>query len=175
MTFNLFNKDPQRYVPVNNGNCPVAQLDRRATQPGDPRYGVLYQGRLFLCASDADRKRFLQEPVRYAAIDVAENGFCPHCLAENGLLVRGDPRYDLSREGRRIGSRIPPTAMLSYPPRPNRRQPHGNDALSRHPEARLPWSTKGVILGLLGQGLQKATAKPRSAIVFGAAGVTPKL
>ena len=101
VTFNLFNKDPQRYVPVNNGNCPVAQLDRRVTQPGDPKYGVLYQERLYLCASDADRKRFLQEPVRYAAVDVAENGFCPHCLAENGLLVRGDPRYDLSRQGRR--------------------------------------------------------------------------
>ena len=101
LTFNLFSKDPQRYVPVNNGNCPVAQLDRNTMHPGDPKFGVLYQGRLFLCASDADRKRFLQEPVRYAAVDVAESGFCPHCLAQNGLLVRGDPRYDLSREGRR--------------------------------------------------------------------------
>ena len=101
VTFNLFSRDPQRYVPVNNGNCPVAQLDRGTMHPGDPKYGVLYQGRLFLCASDSDRKRFLQEPVRYAAVDVAENGFCPHCLAQNGLLVRGDPRYDLSREGRR--------------------------------------------------------------------------
>ena len=101
LTFNLFSKDPQRYVPVNNGNCPVAQLDRGTAHPGDPKYGVLYQGRLFLCASDSDRKRFLQEPVRYAAVDVAENGFCPHCLAQNGLLVRGDPRYDLSHEGRR--------------------------------------------------------------------------
>ncbi len=101
LTFNLFSKDPQRYVPVNNGNCPVAQLDRHTMHPGDPKYGVLYQGRLFLCASDSDRKRFLEEPVRYAAVDVAENGFCPHCLAQDGLLVRGDPRYDLSREGRR--------------------------------------------------------------------------
>ena len=101
LTFNLFNRDPQRYVPVNNGNCPVTQLDRGTVHPGDPKYGVLYQGRLFLCASDSDRKRFLEEPVRYAAVNVAENGFCPHCLAQNGLLVRGDPRYDLSREGRR--------------------------------------------------------------------------
>ncbi len=101
LTFNLFSKDPQRYVPVNDGNCPVAELDRNTMHPGDPKFGVLYQGRLFLCASDSDRKRFLQEPVRYAAVDVAESGFCPHCLAQNGLLVRGDPRFDLSREGRR--------------------------------------------------------------------------
>jgi YHS domain-containing protein/thiol-disulfide isomerase/thioredoxin len=101
LTFNLFSKDPQRYVPVNDGYCPVAQLDRGTRHCGDPKYGVLYEGRLFLCASDSDRKRFLQEPGRYGAVDVAENGFCPHCLAQNGLLVRGDPRYDLAREGRR--------------------------------------------------------------------------
>ncbi len=101
LTFNLFSKDPQRYVPANQGNCPVAQLDRGTMLPGDARYGVLYQGRLFLCASDSDRQQFLKEPVRYAAIDVAENGFCPHCLTQDGLLVRGDPRFDLSHQGKR--------------------------------------------------------------------------
>jgi hypothetical protein len=101
MTLNLFNRDPQRYVPVNGGNCPVAQLDRGTMRPGDPNYGVLYQDRLYLCSSDADRKRFLEDPARYAAIDVAEQGFCPHCLAENGLLVRGDAALELAREGRR--------------------------------------------------------------------------
>ena len=66
-----------------------------------PRYGVLFQNRLFLCATDADRRRFLEQPARYAAIDVAEQGFCPHCLSQNGVLVRGDPRIELNREGRR--------------------------------------------------------------------------
>jgi YHS domain-containing protein len=101
VTFNLFRGDPERYVPVNQGNCPVSQLDRKTAQPGDPRYGVLFQNRLFLCATDADRRRFLEQPARYAAIDVAEQGFCPHCLSQSGVLVRGDPRIELSREGRR--------------------------------------------------------------------------
>ena len=101
LTFNLFRRDPERYVPVNNGNCPVVQIERGVREPGDPRYGALYQGRLFLCASDADRKRFLAEPARYAVVDVAEQGFCPHCLAQDGTLVRGDPQYDLNRNGRR--------------------------------------------------------------------------
>jgi YHS domain-containing protein len=101
LTFNLFSRDPQRYVPVNHGNCPVAQLDRGKTQPGNPKYGVLYHGRLFLCASDSNRRRFLQEPVRYAEVDLADDGFCPHCLAQSGLVVRGDPRCDLSEQGRR--------------------------------------------------------------------------
>jgi YHS domain-containing protein len=101
VTFNLFRRDPERYVPVNQGNCPVSQVDRKAEQPGDPRYGVLFQNRLFLCATDADRRRFLEQPARYAAIDVAEQGFCPHCITQTGVLVRGDPRIELNREGRR--------------------------------------------------------------------------
>ncbi len=101
ITFNLFRGDPARYVPVNRGFCPVAQLDRSDRQAGDPRYGVLFQGRLYLCATLEDRRTFLEEPARYAAIDVAERGHCPHCLASEGRLVPGDPRYDLDRDGRR--------------------------------------------------------------------------
>ena len=62
---------------------------------------MLYQGRLFLCASEDARRRFLDEPERYAMVDVAEQGFCPHCLGETGLLVRGDPRYTVTRDGLR--------------------------------------------------------------------------
>jgi YHS domain-containing protein len=101
LTFNLFRRDPERYVPVNDGNCPVAQVDRGMMRPGDPRFGALYQGRLFLCATAADRKRFLEEPARYAVVDVAERGYCPHCLEQVGVLIRGDPRFDLTRGGRR--------------------------------------------------------------------------
>jgi YHS domain-containing protein len=98
---NLFRKDPERYIPVNGGQCPVAQTDRQKPQAGDPRWGVLYEGRLFLCATEEDRKRFLNTPERYATVDVAEQGFCPHCLGESGLLVRGNPRYGAVREGRK--------------------------------------------------------------------------
>ena len=99
---NLFRKDPDRYVPMNRGDCPVSQVDRGAVRAGDPRWGVLYQGRLFLCASDEARRRFLEAPERYAMVNVAEQGFCPHCLSAAGLLVRGDPKYELSRDGRRF-------------------------------------------------------------------------
>ncbi|MDR3618124.1 MAG: thioredoxin family protein [Paludisphaera borealis] len=101
VTFNRFRRDPERYVPVNDGLCPVKQLDENKSAAGDPRFGVLFQGRLYLCASKAERQRFLQEPARYAAVGVAEKGFCPHCLVESGEFVRGDPRYSLTQEGRR--------------------------------------------------------------------------
>ena len=101
LTFNLFRRDPERFVPVNNGNCPVTQVELGKRQPGNPKFGVLYQGRLYLCATDADRKQFFSSPDRYAAVDVAEQGLCPHCLAESGERIPGDPRYDLTRDGRR--------------------------------------------------------------------------
>ncbi len=97
----LFRKDPQRYIPVNRGDCPVSQVDGGVVRPGDPRWGALYQGRLFLCASQEARQRFLNDPQRYALVDVAEQGFCLHCLNETGLLVPGDPKYEITRAGQR--------------------------------------------------------------------------
>ena len=88
ITFNLFRREPERYVPVNEGNCPVRQLDQNEAVAGEPRWGVLYQGRLYLLRLKTDRLRFVQEPSRYAAVGVEEKGFCPHCIAENGVLVR---------------------------------------------------------------------------------------
>jgi hypothetical protein len=32
---------------------------------------------------------------------VVDRGFCPHCWARDGLLVRGVPRYSLTRSGGR--------------------------------------------------------------------------
>ncbi|AMV39448.1 thioredoxin family protein [Planctomyces sp. SH-PL62] len=100
VTFNLFRRDPDRYVPANNGRCPVEQLDQGKEAPGDPRFGALYKGRLYLCASKQDRLRFVGDPDRYATVGVEEQGNCPHCLAEAGVLVPGDPRYSLTMAGR---------------------------------------------------------------------------
>ena len=97
----LFREQPDRFLPANNGACPVTQLDQGGSHPGDPRWGILYQSHLFLFASDLARHRFLQEPDRYAMVDVAEQGFCIHCIRESGLLVRGDPHHEIAREGRR--------------------------------------------------------------------------
>src|SRR5262245_11975543 len=76
LTFNVFRRDPERYVPVNGGYCPVARIERGEQKAGDPKFGVLYQGRLFLCGADSERQKFLRQPARYAVVDVAEGGFC---------------------------------------------------------------------------------------------------
>ncbi len=58
----LFRKEPHRYVPLNGGSCPVTQLDKGTARPGDPKWGVLYRDQLFLCATEAERRLFLNEP-----------------------------------------------------------------------------------------------------------------
>lgn len=100
-SLDAFRRNPDRFLPVNHGDCPVRRLDQSELVVGDPRWGVLYQGHLYLCASETEQLQFVGNPDRYAAVDVEHGGFCPHCIAENGALVHGDPRWDLAREGRR--------------------------------------------------------------------------
>jgi YHS domain-containing protein len=98
----LFRNEPDIYVPANNGSCPVSQLERGKAVPGDPRWGILYNKHLFLFANEGNRLRFVNDPHRYSMVDVAEQGFCMHCIRETGVLVRGDPGHELARDGRRF-------------------------------------------------------------------------
>ncbi len=69
-----FRQNRQRYVPWGGGTCPVTQLEQGISTPGDPRWGILYAGRLFLCASEDERRRFFANPDPYAAQRVARAG-----------------------------------------------------------------------------------------------------
>jgi YHS domain-containing protein len=94
-----FREEPDRYVPVINGSCPVNQMDRGRARDGNPKWGALYNNHLFLCASEQDRRQFLENPDHYAMVDVAEQGFCAHCIRESGLIVRGDRSHEVARHG----------------------------------------------------------------------------
>jgi hemin uptake protein HemP len=97
----LFRREPHRYVPSNGGSCPVSQVEKGTARPGNPKWGVLFQDHLFLCATEEDRRLFLQNPDRYSIVDVAEQGFCAHCIEQSGLLVRGDSGVEITRDGLR--------------------------------------------------------------------------
>ena len=98
-TCNLFRAEPDRYIPANHGMCPVSQVEQSKALPGNPQWGILYNGHLFLFSSEENRRQFVKQPDRYAMVDVAEQGFCIHCIRETGLLVRGNPRHELARSG----------------------------------------------------------------------------
>lgn len=100
-TRDAFRKDPAAYLPADEGRCPVHRVDGKEAVVGDPGRGVLYRGRLYLCADEEARAKFAADPERYANRDVADRGFCPHCLAKDGEHVRGLPRFSASHAGRR--------------------------------------------------------------------------
>ncbi len=64
-----FREAPERYVPANDGACPVEQVDKKTAKPGSPQWGVLYRGRLYLCSSAENRRLFFNEPDRYTVVD----------------------------------------------------------------------------------------------------------
>lgn len=96
-----FLKEPEKFLPCNRGRCVVSLVDRGAYVPGDPRFGVYYRGRLYLCADAAARGRFAADPSRYADADLGDAGHCPHCRTLAGRLVRGLPQFSAIHQGRR--------------------------------------------------------------------------
>ncbi len=68
-----FLANPDRYAPALSGDDPVLALDRGSSTPGQRRYGVTYESRMYLFATPETRAAFTADPGRYAArILVAE-------------------------------------------------------------------------------------------------------
>jgi len=74
-----FRQSPGSFAPVNDGRSPVSQVDQGDFLVGDPRWGVVYGGHLFLFRDGAERDRFAKDPERYAHVDASERFACPHC------------------------------------------------------------------------------------------------
>jgi YHS domain-containing protein len=90
-----FRKKPDAFAPANDGRCPVSQVDKGDFQPGDPRWGVVYGGHLFLFKDAGQRERFVKDPERYAHLDLADRGACPHAWTRAALYRRPPSRFTL--------------------------------------------------------------------------------
>lgn len=62
-----FLSNPDHYSPAISGQDVVMALDQGQTVDGHRQYGVQYQGRTYLFASDSSRRAFSQNPKHYAA------------------------------------------------------------------------------------------------------------
>ena len=88
-----FLRKPESFAPVNGGRCPVSQVDRGDFASGDPRWGVVYHGHLYLFRDVADRDRFAKDPERYARLDHSVRSTCPHCREQAPLARRISSRF----------------------------------------------------------------------------------
>jgi protein disulfide-isomerase len=69
-----FQSNPDRFSPANSCLDPVADLDSHQRVEGQRRFGVRFEGRMYLFASEANRNAFQQNAKRYsAAVLQAEN------------------------------------------------------------------------------------------------------
>lgn len=93
-----FRTRPDSFAPANDGRCPVSQVDRGDFHKGDPRWGVVYNGHLFLFKDGSERDRFVKDPERYANVDLAERTSCPHCRARTSLASRLPRRFSAAAQ-----------------------------------------------------------------------------
>jgi YHS domain-containing protein len=81
-----FLADPDRYAPALSGDDPVAAFDSGTALPGERRYGVTYQQRIYLFASPESRATFAANPQRYTSrVQVAEQ---PANVGDGGTVLR---------------------------------------------------------------------------------------
>ena len=70
-----FLADPDRYAPALSGDDPVLAFEQGKSMPGQRRYGVVCQSRMYLFASPATRDAFAANPDKYAGrVAMAEQG-----------------------------------------------------------------------------------------------------
>ncbi len=68
-----FLANPDRYAPALSGDDPVLAFESARSTPGQRRYGVTYQSRIYLFATPESRTRFTTDPGRYTArVAIAE-------------------------------------------------------------------------------------------------------
>jgi YHS domain-containing protein len=73
-----FLADPDRYAPALSGDDAVVAFDSGKSVPGQRRYGVTYQSRMYLFSSPETRTTFSANPERYVArVTIAENPASP--------------------------------------------------------------------------------------------------
>jgi YHS domain-containing protein len=62
-----FLADPDRYAPALSGDDPVLAFESGTSTPGQRRYGVTYQSRMYLFSSPETRAAFAADPDRYTS------------------------------------------------------------------------------------------------------------
>ncbi len=85
----IFSAAPDKYAPVLAGDCMVTFLKTGKRIAGDPRYGVVHQGRVYFFAEEQLRGRFQSHPERYQRADIVNEGNCVVCRVDLHKKIQG--------------------------------------------------------------------------------------
>lgn len=96
-----FAAEPEKFVPARGGECLVTLAETQTEAIGSERFPVVYDGRIYLCASEQARQKFLTSPAVYANRDLRSQGTCPHCGAALAAQTHGRSRFQIRFGGSR--------------------------------------------------------------------------
>jgi len=96
-----FAAEPEKYVPARGGECLVTLAETQKEVIGSDKFPVVYDGRIYLCASEQARQKFLAEPATFANRDLRSQGTCPHCGAPLAAHPQGRSRFQIRFGGSR--------------------------------------------------------------------------
>ena len=97
----IFASAPQRYSPALGGDCVVTFAETGQRAPGDLRYGLQHQQRLFFFDGPVQLERFRANPEHYADADLAHDGNCVVSKVDRRQVVAGLPGTDVTVGGLR--------------------------------------------------------------------------
>lgn len=87
----IFVAAPESYLPVLDGDCPVTFAHSQKRVPGKVEFGLIYQRRIFLFASQEKRAAFEARPDAYTNADLVNDGYCVVSKMIDHRLVAGLP------------------------------------------------------------------------------------
>ena len=88
----IFIAAPEKYAPILGGDCIVTFAESEERIPGDPRYGIVHQGRIYLFADDTNRTKFQENAAHYASADIANQGHCIVSQMDQQKQIKGFPQ-----------------------------------------------------------------------------------
>ncbi len=97
----MFDANPNAFAPALGGICTVCKVEMGKDVPGKAEFHSVRNDRLFLFASQKQKKMFDRSPGNYADADLALEGNCPVCLVKLGKVVPGKAEYASVYDGRR--------------------------------------------------------------------------
>ncbi|MHB1556997.1 MAG: hypothetical protein ACYC61_05915 [Isosphaeraceae bacterium] len=97
----MFDAEPGKYAPVLNGDSVVALVKTAKRVPGKLDYAQIYGGRLYLFASENERRAFQQAPRSFVDGDLAFGGDCAVCRVARQASMPGKPEFSARYRGLR--------------------------------------------------------------------------
>jgi len=96
---NMFLANPDKYVPALNGNSVVAYVASGVQVAGDPRFGAMHRGRVYLFQNEQEKAEFLANPSSYAEVDLAHRGTNVVRFVDQGQSELGSSEFAARHQG----------------------------------------------------------------------------